>query len=90
MHQLAGHMDRAAAIVVMLAVGAAGAALLGCTAPHPTVHSGDANSVEVSYAGDVAATLPVARGHCAQFERVPRLVDAGAGTDIAIYDCVRR
>jgi hypothetical protein len=90
MHQLAGHMDRAAAIVVMLAVGAAGAALLGCTAPHPTVHSGDANSVEVSYAGDVASTLPVARQHCAQFERVPRLVDAGAGTDIAIYDCVRR
>jgi len=90
MHQLAGHMDRAAAIVVMLAVGAAGAALLGCTAPHPTVHSGDANSVEVSYAGDVASTLPVARGHCAQFERVPRLVDAGAGTGIAIYDCVRR
>ena len=78
-------MGRSAVIVVMLALGAV---LSGCTAPRPTVHSGDANSVEVSYAGDVAATLPVARGHCAQFERVPRLVDAS--TDIAIYDCVRR
>ena len=81
-------MDKSAAIVVMLALGAAGAVLSGCTAPRPTVHSGNANSVEVSYAGDVAGTLPVARGHCAQFERVPRLVDAS--TDIAIYDCVRR
>ena len=78
-------MGRSAVIVVMLALGAV---LSGCTAPRPTVHSGDANSVEVSYAGAVAGTLPVARGHCAQFERVPRLVDAG--TDIAIYDCVRR
>jgi hypothetical protein len=74
----------------MLALGAAGAALAGCTAPHPAVHSGDANSVEVSYAGDVASTLPLARQHCAQFERVPRLVDAAAGTGIAIFDCVRR
>jgi hypothetical protein len=83
-------MDRSAAITVMLALGAAGAALSGCTAPRPTVHGGNANSVEVSYAGDIAATLPVARGHCAQFERVPRLVDAAAGTGIAIFDCVRR
>jgi hypothetical protein len=74
----------------MLALGAAGAVLWGCTAPHPAVRGGDANSVEVSYAGDVASTLPVARQHCAQFERVPRLVDAGAGTGIAIFDCVRR
>ena len=80
-------MGRSAAIVVMLALGAAGAVLAGCTGPRPTVHGGNANSVEVSYAGDVASTLAVARGHCAQFERVPRLVDAG--TDIAIYDCVR-
>jgi len=80
-------MGRSAAIVVMLALSTAGDMLSGCTAPRPTVHSGNANSVEVSYAGGVASTLPVARRHCAQFERVPRLVDAG--TDIAIYDCVR-
>jgi hypothetical protein len=80
-------MGRTAAIVVMLALGTTGDMLSGCTAPRPTLHSGDANSVEVSYAGDVASTLPVARRHCAQFERVPRLVDAG--TDLAIYDCVR-
>jgi hypothetical protein len=80
-------MHRSAAIVLMLAVGAAPAALSGCTAAHPAIRNGDANSVEVSYAGDVASALPVARRHCAQFERVPRLVDAG--DNLAVFDCVR-
>ncbi len=70
----------------MLAVGAAGAALSGCTAPHPYVHDGDANSVEVTYAGDVASALPLARQHCMQYARVPRLVDPGV--DLAIFRCV--
>ncbi len=76
-----------AAVALALAASAAGAALSGCTAPHPIVLKGDANSVEVSYGGDVASALPLARRHCAQFERVPRLLDAGA--DLAVYDCVR-
>jgi hypothetical protein len=80
-------MGRFSAIGVMLAVATVGAALSGCTAPHPVIRSGNANSVEVSYAGDVASALPLARQHCAQFERVPRLVDPGL--DIAIFDCVR-
>jgi hypothetical protein len=63
------------------------AVLSGCTAPHPTIRNGDANSVEISYAGDVASALPLARQHCAQFERVPRLVDPGL--DVAVFDCVR-
>jgi hypothetical protein len=75
-------MDRSA-IALTLALGAA---LSGCTAPHPVIRNGDANSVEVSYGGDVASALPLARRHCAQFERVPRLSDAGI--EVAIFDCV--
>jgi hypothetical protein len=76
-----------ATVLLALAAGAAGAALSGCTASHPSILKGDANSVEVSYGGDVASALPLARRHCAQFERVPRLVDAGI--DLALFDCVR-
>jgi hypothetical protein len=81
-------MNRPAAIVLTFAVGAACAALPGCSAPHPAIRGGDANSVEVSYGGDVASALPLARRHCAGYERVPRLRDPGL--DIAIFDCVQR
>jgi hypothetical protein len=80
-------MSRSSAIGLMFAVATAGIALSGCTAPHPAIRSGNVNSVEISYAGDVASALPVARQHCAQFERVPRLVDPGL--DVAVFDCVR-
>jgi hypothetical protein len=73
--------------VVALAL-AAGAALAGCTGPQPFISEGDANAVEVAYTGDVANALPLARQHCAQFERVPRLVDVGGGA--ALFDCVHR
>jgi len=76
------------AVALALATSAAGAALSGCTGPHPSVRDGDANSVEVSYGGDIASALPLARRHCGQFERVPRLVDASG--DIAVFDCVAR
>ena len=85
---MAGRMNRPAAVVLTLAVGAACAALSGCTAPHPAIRSGDANSVEVSYGGTVASALPLARQHCAQYERVPRLVNTGA--DLAVFECVGR
>jgi len=75
-----------AAAALAFATGAAGVALSSCTAPHPFVREGDANSVEITYAGDVASALPVAREHCAQYERVPQLVNAGA--DLAIFNCV--
>jgi hypothetical protein len=82
-------MNRSVVIVaLMLAAGAVGATLSGCTAPHPFISSGDANSVEITYAGDVASALPLARKHCARYERVPRLVDPGI--DHAVFDCVRR
>ena len=71
-------------VLLMFATGVA--ALSGCGEPHPFVRAGNANSVEVGYSGDAASALPAARQHCAQYERVPRLVNAGE--DIAIFDCV--
>ena len=67
---------------------ASGAALTGCAGPHPFITEGDAKSVSVTYTGDVANALPLAREHCAQFERVPQLVDPGV--DTAEFNCVRR
>jgi hypothetical protein len=79
---------RIAAIALTLAVNGLIAGLQGCTAPHPYIREGDANSVEIAYSGDVASTLALATKHCAQFERLPRLADTGM--DFAIYDCIRR
>jgi len=48
--------------------------------------------VQISYGGDVASACPLARKHCAQYERVPHLADIGAGEnglDLANFDCVR-
>jgi hypothetical protein len=73
-------------IVAALAIAGGIAGLSGCTGPQPFIREGDAASVEVGYSGNVASALPLARKHCAQFERVPRLVEPGF--DIAIYDCV--
>jgi hypothetical protein len=66
----------------------AGATLSGCAAPRPFVRAGNADSVEVVYSGDIASALPAARQHCAQFERVARVVNAGP--DIAVFDCASR
>jgi len=75
------------AFALTLAIGIAVAALPGCSGVNPFVRQGDANSVEVGYSGDIASAMPVARRHCAQFERVPRLV--GPTLDGALFDCVR-
>jgi hypothetical protein len=70
-----------------LAIGTTFILLAGCTATHPYIRQGDANSVAISYSGDIASTLPLARQHCAQFARVPEL--AQKGIDVADYDCVK-
>ncbi len=75
-------------LALVIAVGMAGAVLSGCTAPHPNVREGDANSVEIGYGGDVASAMPLARRHCAQFERVSLFVEATI--DLASFKCVRR
>jgi hypothetical protein len=61
--------------------------LAGCAAPQPFLLDGDAKSAEVGYSADPAATLRVARLHCAEYQRVPRLLQAQA--DVAYYQCIR-
>jgi len=78
-------MRSIAAAALIAAVGTSGAA---CSGPHPSIRSGDANSVEVMYSGDVATALPLAREYCAGFERKAQLVDVGS--DTASFSCVRR
>jgi hypothetical protein len=59
----------------------------GCNLPHQDMTiGGNANGVIINYVGDVADTLPLARQHCAQYERVPVLHETK--DDNAIYFCV--
>jgi hypothetical protein len=59
----------------------------GCTLPHQDMAiQGNANGVIINYVGDIAETLPLARQHCAQYERVPVLHETK--DDNAIYFCV--
>jgi hypothetical protein len=72
-----------------------GAAVMpaGCSAPKPNIREGNADTVQVSYGGDVATAWPLARKHCAQFERMPRLADTEIGEnglDLANFDCIRQ
>jgi hypothetical protein len=64
------------------------AALPGCLGgDRAFIREGTADSVTISHQDNVAATLPVAKKHCAQFERVAQLVEAN--TELATYDCRR-
>jgi hypothetical protein len=74
-------------------VALVGAVLVGCGAtgpfagPGPFVREGNAASVEIGFSGDVANAMPLARKHCAQFERVPRYLMPTL--DGALFECVR-
>lgn len=70
----------------LFALGLAGALLLGC-AGRPFLLNGDADSADVGYGSDPAATLPIAKAHCARYERVPRLLQAQE--NVAYYECAR-
>lgn len=71
----------------MLAIGTAAATLSACADPRAFIREGSPDSVEISYRGDVANAVPLARRHCAQFERVPHLVETP--DDLAVFDCRR-
>ncbi|MBV9862599.1 MAG: hypothetical protein JO267_10675 [Alphaproteobacteria bacterium] len=71
----------------LLALAATAGSLAACLAAKPFLIQGDASSAEVGYSGDVAGATAVARQHCAQYERVPRLLEAER--DIAFFDCVK-
>ncbi len=62
------------------------ASTAGCEGPKPFLLQGDADSAEVGFSGDPAAANPVAKQHCARYERVPRFLDAGE--NVAYFDCV--
>ena len=71
-------------ILTILLAGSIG---LSCSGPKPFLLQGNANSAQVGFSGDVGAAVPVARQHCAQYERVPRFLEAEE--NIAFFDCVR-
>jgi len=60
----------------------------GCTGSRPFLLQGDANSAQVGYSGEIEGATLVARQHCAQYERVPRFLEAQE--NVAFFDCVRR
>ncbi|MGE0260572.1 MAG: hypothetical protein AB7H71_11170 [Alphaproteobacteria bacterium] len=76
-----------------MVVAIAGAMLSACSAfdpfggPGPFVRGGNADKVEIGFSGDVSNAIPLARKHCAQFERVPYYV--APTLDGGIFECVR-
>jgi len=75
-------------MIWFLAAILGGSLFVGCSGPKPVLLNGDANSAEIAYAGDPATTLPLAKAHCAAYERVPRLLQAQE--NIAFYECHKR
>jgi hypothetical protein len=62
-------------------------AIGGCFTHQDVAMSGNADGVMINYVGNVAETLPLARRHCAQYEREPVLRVARDNT--ATYACIR-
>ena len=73
-----GHPFGAAAIATLVA---------GCIPHHDVALRGGVDWVAVSYAGDIAETLPAARRYCAQFERQPVL--GKVNDDNVVYACIK-
>ena len=74
---------RLAAVAVCGALGACA----GGMAHQDAAIRGTADWVIVSYVGDVNETVPIARQHCAQYERIP--VFRQTKDNSAVYGCVR-
>jgi hypothetical protein len=70
----------------VLGAAALAAGLGGCE-HHNAAMQGGADWVSISYAGNIDETLPIARRHCAQYEREPMLRSAKDNT--AVYACVK-
>jgi hypothetical protein len=63
-----------------------GGSVSACISPKPILLQGDARSAQVTYSGDIDSATLVAKQHCAQYERVPRFLEAEE--DVAFFDCV--
>ncbi len=78
---------RSARLSVRFAALALGVLPCGCDLPHHDVPmQGNADGVIINFVGNVADTQPVARQHCARYERVPVLRQIRDYN--AIYACV--
>jgi hypothetical protein len=73
--------------IPLLVLVLAGSIVAACSGSKPFLLQGDANSAQVGYSGNVDDATPVAKKHCAQYERVPRFLEAEE--NIAFFDCVR-
>lgn len=71
-------------LLLLLAVASLGAA---CALEEPFLLQGDANSAQVGFSRDLEGATRVAARHCAQYERVPRFLEAEE--NVAFFDCVR-
>jgi hypothetical protein len=71
--------------LMTLAIGS----LLGAcaTPPKDVAMQGNADGVIISYVGDVADTLPIAKQHCARYERVPVLHETKE--ERVVYFCIK-
>ena len=72
-------------LTAALSISVMSAGLCGCLSQKPFLQAGDAASAEIMYSGDVANALPIARQHCAGYNRTPRLVETTPG--IAYFAC---
>ena len=70
----------------LTAAAALGAVAAGCFPHEAVVMAGNAEMVAIRFSGDVRQTLPLARQHCAQYERVAQQRDIN--DDIVNYACV--
>lgn len=67
-------------------------ALGGCAAAsnqNQIINDSKAEGVVIQYYGDVEATLPLARSHCAGYERVAVRRSYSAEKNLVIYACVK-
>jgi hypothetical protein len=78
-------------LIALSGAVAIGGVLAGCL-PHEDkiIMDGKADGVVIQYYGDLAETLPLARQHCAQYERVPKERSHSVEKNLVIYDCVTR
>jgi hypothetical protein len=80
-----GNAGNARRLCVLLAIGGL---ITGCLQEKPILLQGNATSAQVGFSRDIEAATAVARRHCAQYERVPRFVEAEE--NVAFFDCVQR
>jgi hypothetical protein len=68
------------------------AALAGCSLganQNQIINDSKADGVVIQYYGDIEATVPLARSHCAAYERVAVRRSFSAEKNLVIYACVK-